>query len=172
MKAEKHLIGFSSHFIPLIEALVAACHRHYGANLVSLAIFGSLGRGTAGPESDVDVLIVCRELPRGRLARVQDFATHVEPTVEPILRSLADQGIHTYLSPVFKTTDEIEAGSPLLLDMVEDALILYDDDQFLARRLRRLQERLAALGARRIWWGERWYWDLKPDYQVGEEFEV
>ena len=166
------LTGFAAHFAPLLEALLSACQEHYGPDLITLAVFGSLGRGTAGPESDVDLLIICRQLPRGRVPRADDFCAHVEPTVTPILRQLTSAGIHTRLSPIIKTPAEIERGSPLLLDMVEDALILHDREGFFARRLQRLHQRLTELGARRIWRGERWYWDLKPDYEPGEVFEI
>jgi hypothetical protein len=72
------------------------------------------------------------------------------------------------LSPVFKTPAEVELGSPLFLDMVQDARILHDPDGLLAARLDRLRARLAELGARRIWRGNAWYWDLKPDLKPGE----
>jgi hypothetical protein len=36
----------------------------------------------------------------------------------------------------------------------------------------RLRERLATLGARRVWRGNAWFWDLKPDYQPGDVFEL
>lgn len=163
---------FPAPFRPLLDALLLACRRYYGPRLVALAIFGSLGRGTAGPESDVDLLLICRDLPRGRIPRVDEFHAHVESALEIPLGELDAQGIHTRLSPVFKTPEELEAGSPLLLDMVEDAVILYDPEGILADRLRRLRNRLAELGARRIWRGEQWYWDLKPDYRPGEVFEL
>jgi hypothetical protein len=35
-------------------------------------------------------------------------------------------------SPVFKSPEEVEAGSPLFLDMVDDARILCDPEGFLA----------------------------------------
>ncbi|MGH7332032.1 MAG: nucleotidyltransferase domain-containing protein, partial [Candidatus Rokuibacteriota bacterium] len=72
------------------------------------------------------------------------------------------------LSPVFKTPEETEAGSPLFLDMVEDARIVYDRDGFLKNRLERLGQQLAALGSRRVWRGNSWYWVLKPDLAPGE----
>jgi hypothetical protein len=72
------------------------------------------------------------------------------------------------LSPVFKTPHEAEAGSPLFLDMVEDARILHDEGGFLAGFLERLRQRLVALGSRRVWAGSAWYWVLKPDLQPGE----
>jgi hypothetical protein len=39
---------------------------------------------------------------------------------------------------------------------------------------RLLNELLGACqqGARRIWCGNAWYWDLKPDYRPGEVFEL
>ena len=76
------------------------------------------------------------------------------------------------LSPVFKTPEEIASGSPLFLDMVEDVRMLFDRDRFFAKVLKKLKKRLQKLGARRIWQGNAWYWDLKPDYQPGEVFEI
>ena len=74
--------------------------------------------------------------------------------------------------PVFKTPEEVEAGSPLYLDMVEDARILVDPEGFLAGYLERLRVRLRVLGARRIRRGNAWYWELKPDLKPGEIFAI
>ena len=76
------------------------------------------------------------------------------------------------MSPIFKTPEEVEAGSPLFLDMVEDARILHDPDGFLAGYLERLRRRLAELGARRVPWQGGWYWELKPDLKPGEVFTL
>lgn len=155
----------------LLEQLVVACQQHYGERLVALAVFGSVGRGTPRPDSDVDVLIVAEALPNGRVRRADEFRA-VEDALTPLLAELSSHGCHTELSPVFKTRAEIEQGSPLLLDLVDDARILYDRDDFLRNALARLRARLAQVGAQRIWRGEAWWWDLKPDYRVGEVFQV
>lgn len=63
-------------------------------------------------------------------------------------------------------------GSPLFLDLIEDAVILFDRDGFFAGILERFRKRLQELGARRIWKGDWWYWELKPDYKPGEIFEI
>jgi hypothetical protein len=76
------------------------------------------------------------------------------------------------LSPVFRTPEELVAGGLLYLDMTEDARILHDPDGVLAGFLERFRVRLARLGSRRIWRGNAWYWDLKPDYKPGEVFEI
>ena len=58
-------------FDELLEARSAACSRHYGDRLVSLVVFGSVGRGTARPDSDVDFIVVADPLPDGRMAAVK-----------------------------------------------------------------------------------------------------
>ena len=149
----------------LLNRLVSLCKEYYGERLVSLAVFGSVGRGTARPESDIDLLLIVKDLPKGRIARVREFIA-----LEVAL-GIATKG-RFELSPVFKTPEEIANGSPLLLDMVEDARILFDSEDFFAGTLKNLKARLQQLGARRIWQGNMWYWDLKPDYIQGEIFEI
>ena len=80
--------------------------------------------------------------------------------------------VHTFISSVFKTPQEAELGSPLFLDMVEDARILYDKSEFFSKRLERLRKRLKELGTKRVWKGNIWHWVLKPDYQPGEVIEL
>jgi predicted nucleotidyltransferase len=155
----------------VLARLVGACLSLYGERLVSLVVFGSVGRGTPRPDSDVDLLIIAEGLPNGRLRRVEEFGA-VEESLRKALRAWRERGVSTCLSPVFKTPEEALQGSPLFLDMVEDAKILYDRRDFFAALLSALRERLAQLGARRIWHGDAWLWDLKPDYRPGEIFEL
>lgn len=54
-------------FREIEEALLAEVRRHYGGRLVSLVIYGSAGRGTMRPDSDIDALIVAEGLPAGRI---------------------------------------------------------------------------------------------------------
>jgi predicted nucleotidyltransferase len=157
-------------FAHLLDAIERACRSVYGERLAALAVFGSVGRGTARPDSDIDLLLIVANLPERRIARVAEFGA-VEAMVEPSLAEARSTGVETRLSPVFRTPDELELGGPLLLDLVEDARILFDTG-CLANRLARLGRRLEELGARRIWRGNAWYWDLKPDYRPGEVFEL
>ena len=149
----------------LLDQLTSLCKEHYGERLISLAVFGSVGRGTPRPDSDIDLLLVVKDLPVGRIARLKEFAT-IEIALGIETKSRID------LSPIFKTPEEILNGSPLFLDMVEDVRMLFDRDDFFKNILKNLKERLQRLGARRIWQGNVWYWDLKPDYKQGEVFEI
>ena len=149
----------------LLNRLTSLCKEWYGERLISLAVFGSVGRGTPLPDSDIDLLLVIKDLPIGRMARVKEFSA-IEAAPGMTTRGQLE------LSPVFKTPEEIVKGSPLLLDMVEDARVLFDRDDFFKNVLKSLKERLQKSGARRIWQGNVWYWDLKPDYVQGEIFEI
>jgi uncharacterized protein len=151
----------------ILRRLREELEAHYGSRLVSVAVFGSVGRGTQREDSDIDFLIVARELPRGRTARVEEFLP-VEQRLEACLAAPRPGLMPITLSPILKTPEEVEFGSPLFLDMVEDARILHDQDGFLAAYLERLRRRLAELGSRRIWRGNTWHWVLKPDLKPGE----
>jgi predicted nucleotidyltransferase len=164
-------VSLLERYEEVLKALVPALESHYGARLVSCAVFGSVGRGTPRAGSDVDMLLVVKDLPRGRMRRVDEFAA-IEDRLARALARCANGGPPAELSPVLKTPEEVTAGSPLLLDMVEDARILHDEGGFLAARLERLRVRLRELGSRRVWRGNAWHWVLKPDLQPGEVFEL
>jgi predicted nucleotidyltransferase len=159
------------NFKELQDKLLEETKSFYGNRLVSFVVFGSVARETYRYDSDIDLLIIAENLPKGRMKRVAQFSA-VEDRIEPFLESLKKKGINTYISPVFKTPQETELGSPLFLDMVEDACILYDKNRFFSKRLERLRNRLTELGAKRVWEGNIWHWVLKPDYQPGEVIEL
>lgn len=164
-------VGCREMFSRLAEELTTASLAFYGERLLSVALFGSVARGTPRPDSDLDVLLVVDPVPDGRIARMTEFQA-VEEWLRPLLKEMGSNGYHVELSPVIKTPAEVQQRSPLLLDLTEDARILYDPDGFLRGELDALADRLRELGARRIWSGNAWHWDLKPDYQVGEVFEL
>ncbi|MGB9782231.1 MAG: nucleotidyltransferase domain-containing protein [Moorellaceae bacterium] len=156
-------------FEQALEILTSAAQEIYGDRLVSLAVFGSVGRGTPRPDSDIDVLVVADGLPRGRLKRIEEFS-RVEEIVEA--RAAGFKYIKPDLSPVIKEREEVLRGSFLFLDLVEDARICYDRENFLALYLAGLREKLRKMGARRIYRGGAWYWVLKPDFTTGEVIEI
>lgn len=158
-------------FRELEQGLLSEVMRFYGPRLVTFAVYGSAGRGTQRFDSDIDVLIIADGLPHGRMKRVKEFEL-VEERLEPFMKTLRQQGIETYISPIIKTPEEAEAGSWLFLDMVEDARILFDRDDFFAKRLERLRGRLNELGSKRVWKGNFWYWVLKPDYKPGDVIDL
>lgn len=143
----------------------------YGERLVSVIIFGSSARQTQRYDSDVDILIIAKDLPNGRIKRVLEFEA-IEDKMEEYLKSFEKYGVYTYLSPIFKTPEEAEKGSPLFFDMVEDAELLFDRDNFFRGIIDKMKNRMAELGSKRVWKDNSWYWILKPDYKPKEVFEL
>jgi hypothetical protein len=105
------------------------------------------------------------------MARMGEFQ-NVEAAMKPWLAEARAAGLAAELSPVIRMPEEVLRGSPLLLDMTEDARVLYDRQGFLQSALEQLRARLQRMGARRIWRGNAWFWDLKPDYRPGDVFEI
>ncbi len=153
------------------EAYVQALRDTLGDALVSAVLFGSVARGEAGPTSDIDLLLVVEGLPGSRLARYH-LVEPADEAVEPMLEGLRREGIFTDVRPVLKTPEEAARPRLLYLDMVEDAVLLYDRGGFFRSVLDRMRESLRRLGARRLRLGHVRYWDLKPDYRPGEVFEL
>ncbi len=52
-----------------LDRLVKALLRRLGERLEAVVLFGSRARGEAHPESDWDILLIIKDLPRSPLAR-------------------------------------------------------------------------------------------------------
>lgn len=46
----------------------------FGANLLTLVLFGSVARGTAKQESDIDLLIILKDAPDSYYRRLEPMA--------------------------------------------------------------------------------------------------
>ncbi len=139
-------------------------------DLVSFVVYGSVARGNAKKDSDVDLLIIADNLP-DRYERFRTFDKAEEKILEKI-KELRKEGYYVFFSPVIKSREEAGLITPLYLDMVEDAVVLYDKDEFFTKVIGKLKKRLNELGAERIRLGRKWYWRLKKDYRFGEVVKI
>lgn len=135
--------------------------------LISIVLFGSVARGTARPDSDLDVLVVAEGFPRTLAERrgilLQGWEGVRSATgLPPIVWSL-----------VTKTPGEAATRSPLYLDMVDEGILVLDRGGFFRSVLDGLARRMRELGTRRVMLDDgSWYWDLKPDFRWGEVVEL
>lgn len=155
----------------LIEKLIEALKRKYGERFISLIIFGSVARGEAKRSSDIDLLLIIDSLPKIKLERQKEFID-TENELTEYLDELSEDGYLIDLSPIIKTPKEASRVPPLYLDMVEDAIIAYDKDDFFKNILEKVRNRLKELGSKRVSMGKRWYWIFKPDYHFGELIRI
>lgn len=143
-----------------LDRYVTALEERFGADLVSVVLFGSRARGTAGPDSDLDLLVVARGLPGSRLAR--------QGPLFRLARTVSEEFADA-LMPVPLTPEEAATVKPFYLGMLSGHRILRDAGGLFASVLARLEARLGELGARRHVDADGYeYWDLKPDWKPGD----
>ena len=142
-----------------------------GDDLTSVVLYGSVARRSATSASDIDLLIIMNDLPAGQLRR-KEILANADKEIEPALEGLWRDGVEASFSRILKTPEEASSITPLYLDLVDDAILLFDKDEFFHSVLSRLRERLRSLGAQRLSSGRILYWDLKPDLKAGERFSL
>jgi predicted nucleotidyltransferase len=153
--------------------LDATLHLMRSYKLTSICLYGSVARGAARRDSDVDLLVVSDDFSGSLASRVERVLECVEKKVSCEVELLRRYCVDTGLSVCPLRREEVLRLPPILLDLTEDGIILYDEGSFLERALTRLKARLSELNAKRVFIGEdSWYWDLKPDYKFGEAVEL
>lgn len=160
-------------YMELVEEYASMLRDSLGDGLRSVCLFGSIARGDFERGSDVDLLVVAEGLPEdvgSRHSMFGDLRARIAST--EAARGIRELGYSAATSEVYLTPEEAERHPPIMLDIVEDGIIVYDRDGFLRRVLERIGARLRELGARRIRTGKGWYWVLKPDAKLGEEIRI
>lgn len=158
----------------LARKVSAALKHALGEQLIAVALFGSAARGTDRPGSDLDILVILQNPPKSYAKRTKSFL----PLLAEVRESREYRDLEACgrpLEPAFLALSEEEARAhPLIfLDMVEEAVILYDPREQFRKELEVVRERLRALGSRKKSLPDgSWYWVLKPDLRPGEIIEL
>jgi predicted nucleotidyltransferase len=136
-------------------------------DIISLVLFGSVARGTARKESDIDVLIILKDAP-------DSYYERLKPVVEIELEMRKNViGMPPIFSSMILSLDEAKQNRNIFLEMIDHSVILYDTNDFFKNRLSELKNRLDQLGSKKIILEDStWYWNLKPDIVAGEVLEL
>jgi hypothetical protein len=136
-------------------------------DLISLVLFGSVARGKARKESDIDVLIILKDAP-------DSYYDRLKPVIDIELEMRNDvEGMQPVFSSIILSQDEAKQNRNIFLDMIDDSIILYDTNDFFKNRLSELKNRLVQLGSKKVILDDStWYWNLKPDIEAGEIIEL
>ncbi len=142
----------------------------FGDKLTSLVLFGSVARGTAKQESDIDLLIILKDAP-------DSYYRRLEPVIDIELK-LREEAFETtdavpFFSSIVLSKEEAMENRNIFLDMIDGSIILYDKNNFFKNRLKELKKRLLQLGSEKVVLEDKtWYWNLKPDSAMGEVIEL
>lgn len=162
-------VGYES-YRPFLETFVARLRKHFGEDVIlAVTLFGSVARGEAAADSDLDLLVVHKPVDCNP---VTEFVRFWFAMREKIAAEASSAGLDPRPSPLFLTERELWERPLILLDVLDHGIVLYDCG-VLARRLRVLRCRLRQLGSRKVTLEDgTWYWDLKPDWKPGEVFTL
>lgn len=159
----------------LLEAFLSLLKEEFHENLLSLVLYGSIARGEGRAFSDIDLLIVL-ENPHPNYHRRLDQLLDIEERLkrtEEYERTKNRMGQEPYFGFLIFSRQEAEENRYIFLDMIEDAKILYDKNEFFRKRLNEMALRLMELGAQKVSLEDgSWFWDLKPDLKIGEVFSL
>jgi len=101
----------------ILAELKQALQGHYGDRLVKLILYGSHARGEATEDSDVDVLVVLKEMCPGGASR------EIDATCDMVYELNVKYGVLLTLLPI--TVEKYENyNSPLLLNVREDGVVV------------------------------------------------
>ena len=154
----------------LIRETTKRLEERFGPALLSVALFGSVARSQATPHSDIDLLVVHGKVSFDPVKRFVKLRMEIENS--QVYYRIHKLNYKPRLAPIFMSETELWENPLILLDVLDHGIILLDDGT-LQLRLGVLHRKLIDLGARKVTLpGGRWYWDLKPDWKVGEIIEL
>jgi len=164
-----------SERLPLLELAFARALEEFGGRLVSVLLFGSLARGEAGPESDIDLLVVTEGLPESYGKRLDLVRRVIEFDQMRKWREYLwkEKGIYTLLDVIPLTPGEAMITHPFYLDMAEHSVLIWDRDSFMERKIRDLKVSLDKLGASKVTLPSgRSYWSLAKGEKEARELTI
>lgn len=164
-------LGYSDYNAFLTQ-LLNEVESQFGRNvIISVALFGSVARGEARPESDIDLLIIHKDLPYDPVKRFVKAILALEEKEE--YNRLIKRGIYPQPTAIFMSSQELSQKPLILLDILEDGIILKDEGRFLLQKMEALKGKLKEMRSQKIILEDgSWAWDLKPDWHPGELIEI
>ena len=128
----------------ILNHILRESNRRWGQDLVSVIVFGSFARGDAYEHSDIDLLIIVKNLPKGWRER---------GTYELSLERLGLTW-NTPLQVILVEPEEIRLAidnvMPLLLEIRESYRHLFDRDMFFQKEMKRFEKMIIRRGVRRL----------------------
>jgi len=155
----------------LIERFIKEIKESCGDALLAVVLFGSVARGEAGENSDIDMLVLMERKDKGIEKKFTEIGVNSYDWEESL--ELRNKGIRTKIYEILKTEKELRENPLILLDIFDHGIILYDLNNKMKNILEDFEKKLKELGAEKIRFDDnKWAWDLKPNWKKGESVEI
>lgn len=159
---------FNEYQKKTVQRLVGLILDYYSEALVSLVIYGSYARDEARLNSDIDLFIILKH-KNGLKSTLEVFYENIEKNIEAELTVLYTKyGINMELSPFILSKEEANYFHTLYLDMIDNAKIIYDKDNFFKQILKSVSELKTKYNFRKEPVGNTFLWDMKNKNLLGE----
>ena len=118
----------------------------FNDHLVAVALFGSVARGESDPHSDLDFLVVLRDIPKTLERRYEVY----KPIYDAITSQYGQEKDLTVIDIAEEYLEDRDAEiTSLMLNIIFDAVILYDPSGKLAAFIGRVGRLIEAAGLER-----------------------
>ena len=161
----------SQQFVPAIVKTAKLLSRSYKERLISVCVYGSVARGSAGETSDVDMLVVIDGL-RGSVGKRLEDLYEAIAQIESERRFLYRNSVYTDLSFFPLSPDEAYRFLPIYLDIIDGGAIVFDKGRFLEKIFSKCRSLIARSGVEKVTTRHGWFWRLNPAMPIGEEIAV
>lgn len=161
--------------LPVLELAVVKLFEALGSRLESIVLFGSLSTGRAKPESDIDLLVVAKDLPSkyGERTTIIREAVSCRLMDDIIIHAWMEKGVYTDLDILLIDVEEAAVTHPFYLDLTRDCIIIYDKNGLMSRKIAEVKEKLEKIGAKRFEEPDgTWYWVLSSEPETARSVEL
>jgi len=148
-------------YVPLLRRVIAELYELLQSNLLAVILFGSIARGDAKSNSDVDLLVIASNLPKSYLKRAA-MLTQVVVKTRSLRVKLWSKNIYTSLQILAYTPEEMKRFHSFYFDLAFDGILLYSRGGYGEKLLSEIRRRIEAMGVKRVYTsGGNWYWTVK-----------
>jgi len=166
-------LKLKEEYLPLAYEFLVQALKFLGDDLVSVVLYGSIARGDTHECSDMDLLLVARNLPRKFSERIEYLYPIKRRCSRRKIELWREKGIYCSIQIYPLLPSELKKFRPLFLDIVTDGVILFDRGNFMRRMMSQWRQKLKRAGAKKVVLPDkRWYWVLKPEIRRGEVIEL
>ncbi len=103
-------------------------------DVLGVALFGSVARGTYNSYSDIDLFTVVKRRSFDLTERVYSARTKLHAYEDTLIK----KGLYLYISPLIVDIDELSQFRPIYLDIAEDGMILFERNRVLSDFFKRI----------------------------------